>query len=231
MVSKAINEFLYRNWDDSLPLNRQSWYRSLIRKNLNNPPDLVDLEAARAVNKGVFPSTLYNAANTSRHGKKWLKKQGADLRAISAGGGPKKGSKAAITALQKQRTQELEAEDEEPDEVEEAKEDDEPDVVAETAAPSKTPKKAPASKGTGPKQLTAKAARTNKSIPEESRVKVAPKKVHFEEKDEPAKKKRRTNSGCRPGPTKTKPNDDKDPGEGPGDANGPGGSVADLIAV
>lgn len=64
--------FLDQNWDESLPMARQSWYRKLQSTEV---PDMVELEAARAVNGGEFPVGIFEAAKLSQHGQKWLGEQ------------------------------------------------------------------------------------------------------------------------------------------------------------
>lgn len=64
--------FLHHNWDDSLPMGRQPWYRKLKSTEV---PDMAELEAARVVNRGEFPDAISEAAKLSGHGQKWLTEQ------------------------------------------------------------------------------------------------------------------------------------------------------------
>lgn len=64
--------FLHQNWDDSLPMARQPWYRKL---QSTEAPDMVELEAARFVNGGKLPDGISEAAKLPGHGQKWLSEQ------------------------------------------------------------------------------------------------------------------------------------------------------------
>lgn len=68
----AVMSFLHQNWDESLPMGRQPWYRKLKSK---DAPDMVEFEAARVVNGGEIPDGISEAVNFSGHNQKWLTEQ------------------------------------------------------------------------------------------------------------------------------------------------------------
>ncbi|KAH8752579.1 hypothetical protein F5883DRAFT_651482 [Diaporthe sp. PMI_573] len=65
----SVITFLDANWDDSKPMARQTWYRKL---QADRVPDMLDIEAARAINGGEIPDGISKAVMKTPHAQNWF---------------------------------------------------------------------------------------------------------------------------------------------------------------